>query len=288
MKSVKQVFDFHSHSTSSDGSDSPEEMLALAMQAELDAWSLTDHDTLAGYHHLMKLRSSGPAAGSLSAPRILPGVELSCDWNNITLHILGLGFDPQAPAITEFLNKQQQRRQQRAVKIGERVQDKLRIAGAYEKACLISGNDLPARPHFATLLIEHSIVDSFADAFKKYLGAGKWGDIKLFWPQMDELLDAVKRSGGLAVVAHPFHYQMTAAKLRRLLDDFGYAGGDAVELAVPNISNGHFGWLANELFKRNLAQSGGSDFHGTFTPWSRLGYFPPLSDKVPSVADLIQ
>ena len=287
MRSVKQVFDFHCHSTASDGLMTPNEMLELAITSGLEVWSLTDHDTLEGYKIVKEVLSASEDVAEDSRLRVIPGVELSCDWNGVTVHILAYGFESSSQSMLTFLAKQQERRRQRAIKIGERIQEKLKFENAYERACLISANCLPARPHFARLLVEHNIVGSFGEAFNKYLGAGKWGDIKLYWPQLDELMQAVKQSAAICVIAHPFHYKMTATKLRCLFDEFGGLGGDGVELSVPNINTGHYGWLVNELSRRKFIQSGGSDFHGTPASWSRLGFFPSLCDRIPSVLDVL-
>lgn len=305
MRSLKQSFDFHCHSTASDGTLSPVEVLELALASGLKSWSLTDHDTIAGYQEVMArlatLRQQSNNAGGSSEKlacggvelasepfEVVPGVEISGNWNGVTVHVLAFGFRPQAKEILTFLDKQQTRRQKRAIKIAERIESKLKVADAYQKACAISGDQLPARPHFAQLLIAENKIKSSSEAFAKYLGAGKWGDVKLFWPDLEELMQAVLLAGGVAVLAHPFQYRLTATKLRQLLDSLAGVGGAGAELAVPNISHGHYGWLVNELCRRKMTQSGGSDFHGSATPWSQLGHFPSLSNRIPTVAEMLE
>lgn len=286
MRSVKQAFDFHCHSTSSDGTLTAIEMFNLAVESGLESWSLTDHDTMAGYHEVVTDMQCRRKIENASL-QVIPGIELSVNWKGLTIHIVALGFDPNAKDMQGLINKQLFRRTQRAVKIGQQIEDKLNLPEAYHKACLLSGDELPGRPHFANLLIDNGIVSNFSDAFSRYLGAGKWGDVKLYWPDLDEVTEAVVMSGGVAVIAHPFHYKMTASKLRKLLDDFGHAGGQGAELCVPNISHGHFGWMVEELHRRKMIQSGGSDFHGSLTPWCRLGYFPSISSKIPNITDRV-
>ncbi|OZG71310.1 hypothetical protein BTA51_21980 [Hahella sp. CCB-MM4] len=279
MQSIRHEFDFHCHSTASDGTLTPEEMLELAVQSGLKQWALTDHDTIGGYQQLVE-------GGIPEGLELIPGVELSCDWNGVTLHVLLLGFDPDNNDLKNFLEKQSQRRVDRAHKIAEKFEKKFKVDNIYKEACDISGSLLPARPHFAQLMVQGGYVDTQAEAFNKHLGAGKWGDVKLFWPTLAELMQAVKSSGGATVIAHPFHYKMTASKLRRLLDDFQELGGQGVEVAVPNTNSGQFGWMSDELRKRMLYQSGGSDFHGRITPWARLGKFPSLIKDVPNIREL--
>ncbi|WP_020408425.1 PHP domain-containing protein [Hahella ganghwensis] len=280
MQSILHNFDFHCHSTASDGSLTPQEMLELAVEAGLTQWSLTDHDTIEGYRQLC-------VGGPPDSLQLIPGVELTCDWHGITLHVLAFGFDSEAASLADFLKLQGQRREERAVRIAEKFEKKFKIEGVYEQACRISSSRLPARPHFARLMVELGLVSHQAEAFNKHLGAGKWGDVKLFWPQLEELMGAVSGAGGVSVIAHPFHYKMTATKLRRLLDEFQAFHGHGVEVGVPNTNAGQFGWLADELRKRKLYQSGGSDFHGKVTPWARLGKFPSLAKGVPSIQELL-
>ncbi len=279
MHSSKQSFDFHCHSTASDGSKSPAQLAELAEHLGLNLWSLTDHDTIAGYLDLAANQTN-------TTSHLVSGVELSCVWSGITLHVLAFDFDPQASGMEQLLRYQRQRREQRAKVIGERTENKLKLPNAYAQACKLSGNAVPARPHFAQLFINKGIVDSAAEAFKRYLGAGKWGDVKLCWPGLEEVLTAVRSSAGISVVAHPFHYRMTATKLRRLLDEFTSHGGRGVELAVPNVNSGQYGWLIEELQRRGLAQSGGSDYHGKATPWAKLGHFPNLAKRLTPVQEL--
>ena len=279
MQPTRHKFDFHCHSTSSDGTLSPEEMLELAIAQGLEYWSLTDHDTIDGYRRLL----SHPKMTELS---VIPGVELTCDWSKQTLHVLAFGFSDTDVAFNAFLDKQIARRKERAFKIADKIERHFKQSDIYAAACIVAQSDSPARPHFAAVMEARGIVDSTAEAFSKYLGAGKWGDVKLFWPDMEELMAAVQAANAIAVIAHPFHYKMTATKMRRLMDDFQFLGGQGMEVGVPNVNSGQHGWLIDEMRKRKMIQSGGSDFHGASTPWARLGSFPKLSNDLPIILGL--
>jgi len=279
MQSTRQKFDFHCHSTASDGSLHPEEMLELAIAQGLEYWSLTDHDTIDGYRRLLK----HPKMNELS---LIPGVELTCDWSQQTLHVLAFGFSASDVAFNAFLDKQMARRKERAFKIAEKIERHFKETDIYAAACIVAQSESPARPHFAAVMEARGIVRSAAEAFSKYLGVGKWGDVKLFWPDMEELMGAVKAADAVAVIAHPFHYKMTATKMRRLMDDFQAHGGQGMEVGVPNINSGQLGWLIEEMHKRKMMQSGGSDFHGASTPWARLGSFPKLCKDLPVILGL--
>ncbi len=280
MRPTQHNFDFHCHSTASDGSLPPAELLELALSYRLEYWSLTDHDTIEGYRSLL----NHPRVNEL---QLIPGVELTCDWSKQTMHILAFGFDADNSGFNVFLGKQKDRRKERAFKIAEKIERHFKVSGMYSAASLVASSDAPARPHFAAVMEAQGLVESTAEAFNKYLGAGKWGDVKLYWPDLEELMAAVDAASAVAVVAHPFHYKMTAAKMRRLMDDFQALGGQGMEVGVPNINSGQHGWLTDEMRKRNMLQSGGSDFHGATTPWSHLGRFPKLSKDLPVLFDMV-
>lgn len=249
----------------SDGSLTPEDLVRRAQKQQVELFSVTDHDTLAAYRHLP----------DVSGVKIIPGIELSCVWLGATIHVLGLNVDTGNSALTEAVTAQETAREQRAVIIGERLARK-GVAGVYEKARAradekgLQGRAL-GRPDFARVLVDSGAVTTMQQAFDRYLGAGKIGDVKTHWPELAEVVEWIVTSGGTAVLAHPLHYKMTRTRLRRLFVDFMEAGGRALEVA-----NGRQ-WTPNDLnFLRSsckdfgLMASVGSDFHAE-TPWSEVG-----------------
>lgn len=259
--------DFHCHSTASDGSLSPAELVARAQKMGVDCLAITDHDTMDGY---LEARQLPDLTLSLVA-----GVELSCTWGKFLIHVVGLNVDADCPILKGLLADQQSARLQRAVVIGERLA-KLGFEGAYDYAAGLAGDSQIGRPHFAQFLLEKGYVSSIDQAFKRYLGAGKVGDVKLTWPHISEVVQWINNGGGAAVLAHPLHYKMTATKLRALLTDFAAVGGAALEVINGKQSNDKTRYLAELCEQFQLQASLGSDFHNIGPVWSELGQMGKL------------
>ena len=255
------IVDFHTHSLMSDGALSPGELLRRAVDRGVEQLSITDHDTLAAYEQL-------PVPESI---KLVPGIELSCVWQGVTVHVLGLNVQPADPALRAAVMSQERAREQRAVQIGERLAQR-GIEGMFDAARGQAGaRRALGRPDFARALLARGAVSSVQQAFKRYLGAGKIGDVKSHWPLLDEVLQWISGSGGVAVLAHPLHYKLTRARLRALVADFMAAGGRGLEVA-----NGRQ-WTPTELRSLQelcrdfgLVASVGSDFHAD-SRWSDVG-----------------
>jgi len=262
--------DFHCHTTASDGSLSPAELLDLALEREIDMLSITDHDTLEAYRQL------GEAASSM---QIIPGIELSSQWNRRGVHIVGLNVGLSSPSILEGVEKQSNARRGRAEKIAEKLEHlgfENCLTGAQSFA---SGPHQIGRPHFARYLVKIGAVSNIQQAFKRYLGAGKAGDIKDQWANPETVIGWIRDAGGVAVLAHPTKYKLTRTKLIELLSDFKTAGGEAMEV----ISGAQMPAVTRDMARLSqdigFEASGGSDFHAPNQPWAALGKVPPLPDN---------
>ena len=268
------LVDLHMHSTASDGALAPGELMARAATRGVDLISLTDHDCVDG------LDAARVAAGRLGMNWI-SGVELSAQWQGHTVHVLGYGFDPQSATLLEALAGVREGRWQRAEQIATRLAAK-RMPGALEGALAIqrdAGSDLgspPARPHFADWMVQAGHVRDRAEAFRKWLGAGKLGDIKQHWPTLTEAVQQLRAADGVAVLAHPWHYGFTRARLRRLLRDFAEAGGRAIEVVNGKQAPEQVAVLARLSQEFGFLASSGSDFHHPDAPWMALGSQTPL------------
>lgn len=260
------MFDLHSHSSASDGSLAPAALLQRARQQGVRHLAITDHDSVDG---VLAVLDSELSAG------LVPGVELSCVWGKMLVHIVGLQIDPRAAAIASGLQQQQQARLQRAELIGQKLA-KAGFSGACEGALAIAAGSQVGRPHFARFLVSQGFVASEQEAFKKYLGAGKPGDVKLVWPALAEVVQWIVDSGGVAVLAHPLQYRMTATKLRALTADFKAAGGRAVEVINGRQTPDRTRTLGDLAERFGLLASLGSDFHAPGAPWSELGQMGTL------------
>ncbi|MBB3046078.1 hypothetical protein FHR99_000314 [Litorivivens lipolytica] len=253
--------DFHTHTTLSDGSLEPKVLIQRALDQGVEMLAITDHDTLAAYHHL-------PENPPL---QIIPGIELSCVWSGVTVHVVGLNIDLHNGVLKEAVAEQEEARDKRARTIDAKLA-KRGHAGLYDEARQRVGpHKALGRPDFAQLLLERGAVNSLQQAFDRYLGAGKIGDVKTHWPQLDEVVDWIVSSGGVAVLAHPLHYKLTRSKLRRLVIAFNDAGGRALEVvngrrwSQSDLS--HLRGLARDF---GLMASIGSDFHAE-SPWNDVG-----------------
>ena len=257
------IVDFHTHSLASDGALAPIELLRRAKAAGVQQFALTDHDTMAGY---LAVRHTSEA----EEVGLISGVELSCRWATATIHVVGLNFDADAPEMTAMVEQLTQAREERAEKIATRLAG-VGIDDALEGAKAIANGSQIGRPHFATWMVEAGAVDLVAEAFDKYLGAGKIGDVKMFWPPLSDVVQAITRAGGVAILAHPLKYRLTGMKLRALINDFKAAGGGAIEVLNGRQPETDLKRLSQLAEGNGLMCSVGSDFHRDFEYGPKLG-----------------
>lgn len=256
-------YDLHCHSHLSDGTLNVEQLLAEAVAAKLSLFAITDHDNIDSWQQVQ-------ASDQLKPTYCVPGVELSAQWQKMGVHIVGLDFDPNNQALQQFLARQQQVRLQRAKTISDRLAKK-GMAGAFEGAqqyCEDVGQ--LGRPHIAQFLVAQGYCTSTQQAFKKWLGNGKLGDVKQLWPEMDKAIAVIRQAGGVPVLAHPLKYNLTFSKLKLLLKAFCEAEGVAVEVTGQGKDNQKTA-LQKVVAELGLLASGGSDFHNPEWLWAQLG-----------------
>jgi len=242
------------HSTASDGALSPTELVALCAERGLSHMALTDHDTMDGVAEAAK-------AAREADIYLMPGCELSTRWRGIGIHVVALMPDGATGPMAEGLVRQRQARIERASVIAEWL-EKIGLDDALAKARAQAGSERPlGRPDFARALVADGLVKDFAEAFKRYLGSGKKGDVKAQWPEIGEAVGWIVDAGGVAVVAHPLRYGLTRRKRGQLMDTFVEAGGQAVELVNGQQNADTTRDLARQLVERDLYASLGSDFH---------------------------
>ncbi len=255
------LIDFHTHTTASDGALTPAEVLGRASEAGIELLAITDHDTMAGYLAATELIADYPGV------RLVPGVEYSCRWSGTTIHVVGLGMDCEHPAMRQGLAQLGQARRERGMKIGKRLEAK-GFSGALDGALAEAGESQLGRPHFSSWMVAQGHVKDHAEAFDKYLGQGKTGDVKAFWPELADVVQWIAQAGGVAVIAHPLKYKFTRMKLRRLVIDFSEAGGRAVEVLSGRQTPDQTAQLQRLASEFELEVSVGSDFHrdGPYSP----------------------
>jgi predicted metal-dependent phosphoesterase TrpH len=242
--------DLHLHTYYSDGFFSPFEIVKKIQKTGTKIISITDHDNIGGLKEAIR-------TGLKEDIEVIPGVEISGEYMNREMHILGYFIDPQAPALVELLTEIQEERILRIKKI---------IAKLNELGSRITYDDAKedlkttvsiGRPHIANALVKQGFVKSFYDAFSKYIGDDKIADVKKVRPNYERVFRVIKEAGGLSFLAHPAKYfNEEEVKL------FKNAGLDGIETVHPSHTASEVKKYKEIAVKYNLLTSGGSDFHG--------------------------
>ncbi len=272
--------DLHSHTKFSDGLLTVEELLFRAQQMQVDVLAITDHDCVDAIEpaqqfiqqHKLKLR-------------LVSGVEISTKWHGFEIHILGLGLDHLCPTLLARLQTQLGKREARALKIDAKL-EKIGIHGVLKEAQLSVPNRCISRAHLAHVLVKRGLVANHQQAFTQYLGAKKKAFVVPDWIGIDEAITWIHEAGGYAVIAHPFHYDMTTKWLRRLADEFKQYGGDGMEVQYPNLPLKKHQLMIEIANENGLLGSAGSDFHGP-SKWTELGRRLNLPDSIKPIWDLV-
>jgi len=275
MVRMSAHYDLHSHSLASDGSLSPAELVVAAHAGGVDVLALTDHDTTDG------LAEAAQYACQLGL-QLVSGVEISVSWQSQTIHVLGLGIDPACAALQAGLSGLREFRNWRAGEIGRRLA-RAGIPGCYEGARKLARGRIVGRTHFARHLVAAGRATSVRQVFKRFLVNNKPGYVSGNWASLEDTLSWIDGAGGLAVVAHPARYRMTASKLRRLLGEFRECGGLGMEVISGSHTRDNIITMAALCRNQDMLASCGSDYHGPENPWIKLGQLPQLPAGCPPV-----
>lgn len=267
-----EKYDLHCHSLASDGSLSPGEVVRRAHSQGVTALALTDHDTTAG------LGEAGQTARELGL-RLLPGIELSATYNHQCLHIVGLNIDPTNAILLAGIAEQQALRDRRALKIAEKLEKK-GVNGAYAFISAAAGSGEITRLHFADFLLSQGHVTSQQEAFDRYLSKGKPAFVPTQWALLEDVVGWINSAGGVAVMAHPLRYKLSAKWMNRALSAFKQAGGQAIEVITGRTNPDEIQLSQQFALKHQLYGSVGSDFHSPENQWVELGRLPPLPERV--------
>lgn len=272
--------DLHCHSTTSDGTLTPEELAARAKANGVDLWALTDHDEVSAQQRALE-------AAAAQGMRYLTGVEISVTFADVTVHIVGLGFDHTDARLAEGLADTRDGRGPRAIEMGEQLA-KVGITGAYEGALKYVGNPrLISRTHFARFLVESGICRDTAEVFRKYLTEGKPGFVPHCWARLGDAVKWITQAGGVAVIAHPARYHFSPTVEYALFSEFKQHGGLGVEVVTGSHSAQEARRYADMAREFNLAASRGSDFHSPDESHIDLGKLAPLPDDLTPVWSLL-
>ncbi|HDD35708.1 MAG TPA: PHP domain-containing protein [Candidatus Desulfofervidus auxilii] len=248
------LIDLHTHSTASDGSYSPEDLVLLAKAVELKAVALTDHDTVEGLDVFIE-------TGRKTNLETIPGVELSAHFKTGTLHILGYFINYKDKDFISHLKLLQEARAERNPKIIKKLQN-LGINITYDEVKYISGGGQIGRPHIAKVLIEKGIVKDFDTAFNKFLKKGAPAYVEKERIDPRQCVEMIIAANGIPVLAHPFTLHLDNEKLDvfvKQLKDWGLGGIEVYYTEHTPDQVAYYAYLAK---KYGLCMTGGSDFHG--------------------------
>ena len=246
--------DLHLHSVYSDGSATPAELIALAVDNGLRGVALTDHDTVEGVAEILRM-------GAQAGLTVLSGVEVSCSLRQHTLHMLGYGIDHTDPELHAWLAPLQSGRAWRNAVILDKLRA-LGVAISDEEVERVSCCGQTGRPHIARLLIDKGVVDTFDAAFRLYLGRNKPAWERRFSYGAVETIAMIHRFGGIAVLAHPGQLDPEGRLQPLLIRELAGRGLDGIELHYPTHTRKMMKKLRAAAMANDLLVTGGSDYHG--------------------------
>ncbi|EJE51459.1 putative metal-dependent phosphoesterase, PHP family [Acidovorax sp. CF316] len=272
--------DLHCHSVVSDGTMTPEDLAARAKANGVELWALTDHDEIGGQHR-------AAAAARAQGMAYLTGVEISVTFADTTVHIVGLGFDPDDARLAEGLVATRGGRGDRARDMAQQLAQ-VGIEGAYEGALKFVGNPaLISRTHFARFLVESGVCRDTSEVFRRFLTEGKPGYVPHRWARLGDAVRWITEAGGMAVIAHPARYKFSANEEFALFSEFKAHGGRGVEVVTGSHSPPEYLTYAAMAQEFGLAASRGSDFHSPDESHTDLGTLPPLPGTLTPVWELL-
>lgn len=274
--------DFHFHSNCSDGALPPRAVIARAAYHGAQMVALTDHDQIAG---IAEARSAADELGI----ELVNGVEISVTWGQLTIHVVGLGFDVNNPTLIAGLADMANSRAARAQKMGDRLAE-AGISDAF-KGALAQANgrlDLLSRTHFARDLVARKKAVNVRAVFQDFLVAGKPGYIEHQWAGLAQAVGWITQAGGVAVLAHPGRYQHASlADELVLIEAFMAAGGRGIEVVTGSHGKGQYKKYGQMALDFGLYASRGSDFHAKGESKMDVGKVPQLAQGLIGVEVLL-
>ena len=258
-----KLIDLHVHSTASDGTFSPSELVRYALSKELSAFALTDHDSVAGLDEALE-------AANGTSLEVIKGIEFSTVWQSKDIHIVGLDIDPRHPDFKTHLEQFLSSRDTRNVRMIEKMQ-KDGIEISMEQMQERFGDTVLTRAHIARFLMEHGYVTQMSEAFDRYLSPGcpYYIEREKITPQMSVSL--ITSTGGIPVLAHPMLYHLSDTQLKELILALKPLGLMGIEAVYSTYSEEETTYVRNLAYETDLCLSGGSDFHGANKPGLDLG-----------------
>jgi predicted metal-dependent phosphoesterase TrpH len=257
------VIDLHAHTTASDGSLSPRQLVELAKKSGITTLGITDHDTVDGIDEARR-------TGKEQELDIVPGLEFSAEYEPGTMHILAYEIDPAYRPLLDELAKRRHDRDERNPKI-IRVLQGLGVDITIEEVAAAAGGDVVGRPHIGKVLVEKGYAASVSDAFARYLDKNRPAFVRQEKIAPARAIELITKAGGVATLAHPYQTKLMADSLERLVEQLVEQGLQGIEVYysrhTPEMIR-HYRSIARHY---DLVETGGSDFHGAPKPDIRLG-----------------
>lgn len=260
------IIDLHTHSTCSDGTYTPTELVELAKKIGLSALALTDHDTIDG---LEEFQTAGKACGI----ETISGIEFAALWERYhrpEIHIVGLGFDPNHPLFGERMKDIRQSRHIRNLKMCEKLSS-IGLHITLEEVAANAGGEIITRAHFANVLLQKGYIKKKEDAFSRYISTGLPGYVEREFLSPELCIRTIKEAGGAAILAHPPLYGLEPEQLKELCRELIPYGLDGIECQYSTYSPAETKAITALAEEMGLLPSGGSDFHGKNKPTIHLG-----------------
>ncbi|MGB5446570.1 MAG: PHP domain-containing protein [Psychromonas sp.] len=270
------LIDLHSHTKASDGQLTAKELVERAANRQVHMLAITDHDTVDG---LAQARQT--IIDNNFNLILINGIEITTNWLNHEIHVIGLNIDPAHPALSDLIALQKDKREARAMEMGARLA-KAKIPGVYEAAKALAGDGAITRAHFARYLVEIGVAPTFQKVFDKYLSRGNIGYVPHDWVDIECAIKVIHQAGGQAILAHPDNYGLSNKWIRRLLTEFKQLNGDAMEVAIGQQSPQMRLQLAIWSNEYKLLASQGSDFHfvGRWRDLGKALHLPDIAQPV--------
>ena len=251
-----RIIDLHVHSTESDGTLTPEDLVAEAKKAGLAAFALTDHDTCQGVCKAMPLAAS-------AGIELIPGIELSTDYHGKEVHIVGLYIDIENEQLLKKTAEYRKCRSERNALMVEALPMEELVAENPD--CVIT------RANIARFLYEHGQIKSVREAFDRYIGDHCKCYVGRLKVASTDAVRLIKEAGGTAILAHPLLYGLSNTNLQKMIDELKPAGLDGLEAIYSTYTTGEEQQMKRLARENGLLISGGSDFHGSNKPDIALG-----------------
>ena len=266
------MIDLHLHSTFSDGSFTPEELVAKGCEAGLAAMALTDHDCLDGVGRFMTACAESGKSGYRDGQGLhgIAGVEISANVPKGTLHMLGYHVQPGNERIEASLSHIRDGRSYRNELMLKQL-NQMGLELTWEEIAAYAGEDIVGRPHFAMAMLARGYISNKQEAFDKYLGKGAKAYADRFRLSPEDSMAMISDSGGVPVLSHPFTLEMDSGELRKFVGDLAQKGLRGIEVYYSEHNRRQVAEYLKLAQEFNLVATGGSDFHGAVNPDVRLG-----------------